>query len=258
MVFETLQRFWHQLGSPKWFYRMSGIWLPWLSLITLGLLITGIVWGLAYAPVDAKQGNSFRIIYLHVPASFLALAGYFLMATAGAIGLIWKMKLSYIVMKCAAPIGAALTFLALFTGAVWGKPTWGSYWVWDARITSMLILLFLYFGVLALQYAFHNQEAGNKASAVLALVGTVNIPIIYKSVDWWFTLHQPSTIKLTSAPSMHPDMFQPLLVMILAFYFFYALALILAVRVEILKRESKTTWVRELVEQASRQKIGAK
>ena len=184
---------------------------------------------------------------MHVPASFLALAGYFLMAAAGAIGLIWKMKLSYMVMKAAAPIGAALTFLALFTGAVWGKPTWGSYWVWDARITSMLILLFLYFGVLALQYAFHNEEAGNKASAVLALVGTVNIPIIYKSVDWWYTLHQPSTIKLTSAPSMHPDMFQPLLLMILGFYCFYVVALCLFTRVEILRRERKTTWVGDLV-----------
>jgi heme exporter protein C len=221
--------------------------MPWLGAATLMLLVTGLVWGLAFAPEDARQGNSFRIIYLHVPAAFLALAGYFLMAAAGAVGLIWKMKLSYMVMKCAAPIGAALTFIALFTGALWGKPTWGSYWVWDARVTSMLILFFLYVGVMALKNAFHSQEAGNKASAVLALVGTVNIPIIYKSVDWWFTLHQPSTIKLTSAPTMHPDMFQPLLVMILGFYCFYALALLLSVRVEILKRERKTAWVREIV-----------
>jgi heme exporter protein C len=221
--------------------------MPWLSAATLILLVTGLVWGMGFAPEDVRQGNSFRIIYLHVPAAFLALAGYFLMASAGAVGLIWKMKLSYIVMKCAAPIGAAITFVALFTGAVWGKPTWGSYWVWDARVTSMLILFFLYVGVMALRNAFHSQEAGNKASAVLALVGTVNIPIIYKSVDWWFTLHQPSTIKLTSAPTMHPDMFQPLLVMILGFYCFYALALLLSVRVEILKRERKTAWVREIV-----------
>jgi heme exporter protein C len=221
--------------------------MPWLGVATLMLLVTGLVWGLAFAPEDARQGNSFRIIYLHVPAAFLALAGYFLMAAAGAVGLIWKMKLSYMVMKCAAPIGAALTFIALFTGALWGKPTWGSYWVWDARVTSMLILFFLYVGVMALRNAFHSQEAGNKASAVLALVGTVNIPIIYKSVDWWFTLHQPSTIKLTSAPTMHPDMFQPLLVMILGFYCFYALALLLSVRVEILKRERKTAWVRDIV-----------
>ncbi|MDE0876567.1 MAG: heme ABC transporter permease [Porticoccaceae bacterium] len=237
----------YRLGSPLWFYQTTTRWLPWLSLLAFILLATGLVWGLGFAPQDAKQGNSFRIIYMHVPASFLALAGYFLMAAAGAIGLIWKMKLSYMVMKAAAPIGAALTFLALFTGAVWGKPTWGSYWVWDARITSMLILLFLYFGVLALQYAFHNEEAGNKASAVLALVGTVNIPIIYKSVDWWYTLHQPSTIKLTSAPSMHPDMFQPLLLMILGFYCFYVVALCLFTRVEILRRERKTNWVGDLV-----------
>ena len=237
----------YRLGSPLWFYQTTTRWLPWLGLLAFILLTTGLVWGLGFAPQDAKQGNSFRIIYMHVPASFLALAGYFLMATAGAIGLIWKMKLSYMVMKAAAPIGAALTFLALFTGAVWGKPTWGSYWVWDARITSMLILLFLYFGVLALQYAFHNEEASNKASAILALVGTVNIPIIYKSVDWWYTLHQPSTIKLTSAPSMHPDMFQPLLVMILGFYCFYIVALCLFTRVEILRRERKTGWVGDLV-----------
>jgi len=237
----------YRLGSPLWFYQTTTRWLPWLGLLAFILLTIGLVWGLGFAPQDAKQGNSFRIIYMHVPASFLALAGYFLMATAGAIGLIWKMKLSYMVMKAAAPIGAALTFLALFTGAVWGKPTWGSYWVWDARITSMLILLFLYFGVLALQYAFHNEEASNKASAILALVGTVNIPIIYKSVDWWYTLHQPSTIKLTSAPSMHPDMFQPLLVMILGFYCFYIVALCLFTRVEILRRERKTGWVGDLV-----------
>jgi heme exporter protein C len=235
------------MGSPRWFYLVTSRWMPWLSAATLILLVTGLVWGMGFAPEDVRQGNSFRIIYLHVPAAFLALAGYFLMASAGAVGLIWKMKLSYMVMKCAAPIGAALTFIALFTGALWGKPTWGSYWVWDARVTSMLILFFLYVGVMALRNAFHSQEAGSKASAVLALVGTVNIPIIYKSVDWWFTLHQPSTIKLTSAPTMHPDMFQPLLVMILGFYCFYALALLLSVRVEILKRERKTAWVREIV-----------
>jgi heme exporter protein C len=225
--------------------------LPWIGIATFLLLSVGLVWGLGYAPQDAKQGNSFRIIYLHVPVSVLALAGYYLMAIAGAIGLVWRMKLSYMVMKSAAPIGAALTFLALFTGAIWGKPTWGTYWVWDARITSMLILLFLYLGVLALKYAFQNEEAGSKASAILALVGTINIPIIYKSVDWWYTLHQPATIKFTSAPSMHPDMFQPLLVMIVAFYFFYALALILFTRAEIVRRERDAIWVRDLALQAA-------
>jgi heme exporter protein C len=241
----------YRMGSPKWFYQTTSKILPALFAVTLLLLLGGLAWGIGFAPQDAKQGNSFRIIYLHVPASFLALAGYFLMATAGAIGLVWKMKLSYMVMKCAAPLGAVLTFIALFTGAIWGKPTWGSYWVWDARVTSMLILLFLYLGVLALHSAFQNQDIANKASAILALIGTVNIPIIYKSVDWWFTLHQPSTIKFTEAPSMHPDMFYPLLVTILGFYCFYAVALVLAVRVEILNRERRTQWVRELVVQAN-------
>lgn len=238
----------HRLGSPRWFYQTSGRWLPWLAILSAALLLTGLVWGLAFAPPDAKQGDSFRIIYIHVPAAFLALAGYYIMAISGAIGLIWKMKLSYMVMKAAAPLGAALTFIALFTGAVWGKPTWGTYWVWDARITSMLILLFLYLGVLALNYAFDSVDTGNKASAVLSLVGTVNIPIIYKSVDWWYTLHQPATIKLTSAPSMHPEMFQPLLVMIAGFYVFYAFSLVLFTRAEIIDRERNAAWVRELIE----------
>lgn len=240
-------RWFHRLGSPRWFYEASGGWLPWLAIAAALLLLLGTIWGLGFAPQDAKQGNSFRIIYIHVPASFLALAGYYVMAIAGAIGLIWKMKLSHMVMKSAAPIGAALTVIALFTGAVWGKPTWGTYWVWDARITSMLILLFLYLGVIALQYSYSGKDMANKASAVLALVGTVNIPIIYKSVDWWYSLHQPATLKLTKAPSMHPDMLYPLLVMIVGFYVFYALVLILNTRAEILHRERKTQWVRALL-----------
>jgi len=246
----TANRKWtwfHRLGSPRWFYHKTSRWLPWLGLVTAALLATGLVWGLVFAPEDARQGNSFRIIYLHVPASVLALAGYYVMAIAGAVGLIWKIKLAHIVMRSAAPLGAALTFIALFTGAVWGKPTWGTFWVWDARITSMLILLFLYLGVLALRNAYNSYEAACKASAILSLVGTVNIPIIYKSVDWWQTLHQPATIKFTSAPSMHPDMFAPLLVMIVGFYFFYALVLILFSRAEVLQREQKSSWVRELV-----------
>ena len=236
----------HRLGSPRWFYENSRKWLPWLGAVTVVLLLTGTVLGLAFAPVDFKQGNSYRIIYIHVPAAFLALAGYYVMAISGAVGLIWKMKLADVVMKCAAPIGAALTFLALVTGAVWGKPTWGTWWVWDARITSMLVLFFLYLGVIALQEAYQHQETANKASAILALVGTVNIPIIYKSVDWWYTLHQPATIKLTSSSTIHPSMWYPLMVMIFGFYCFYALVLILHTRAEILEREKRTKWVKQL------------
>lgn len=238
----------HRLGSPRWFYEKTGRWLPWLAGVTVLLMTTGLVWGLAFAPVDYKQGNSFRIIYVHVPASFLALAGYYIMAISGAVGYIWKMKLADMVMKSAAPLGAGLTFLALVSGAIWGKPTWGTYWVWDARITSMLVLFFLYLGVMALQASFSNQQQAAGASTVLVLFGSLNIPIIYKSVDWWHSLHQPATIKFTSAPSMHPDMFYPLLVMILAMYCFYALVLILFTRAEIVHRERQTRWVQAMQE----------
>ena len=245
-LIENIYQWFHRLASPRWFYHASGKWLPWLCVLTLIFVSIGLVWGLGFAPQDSKQGNSFRIIYIHVPSSFLALAGYYIMATAGAIAIIWKIKIADIVMKSAAPIGASLTFIALFTGAVWGKPTWGTYWIWDARITSMLILLFLYLGVIVLQKAYAVQGLSNRAAPLLALVGTVNIPIIYKSVDWWYTLHQPATIKFTEAPSMHPDMFQPLLVIIIGFYFFYISALIISMRAEILYRERRTSWVKQL------------
>ena len=240
-------RWFHQMGSPRWFYEITGGWLPWLIPLALSLLAVGLFWGLFLAPPDARQGQSYRIIFVHVPASFLALLGYYVVATAGAVGLIWRIKMSFIVMKAAAPIGAALTFIALFTGAVWGKPTWGTYWVWDARITSMLILLFLYLGVMTLQRAFVSKDMSFKAGAILALVGTVNIPIIYKSVDWWYTLHQPATLKLTSSPSMHIDMLQPLLLVICGFYVFYLTVLILFARLEILRYEKSSKWVKTLV-----------
>ncbi|WP_062062065.1 heme ABC transporter permease [Cellvibrio sp. OA-2007] len=237
----------HRLGSPRWFYEKTTAWMPWLAALSIALLLTGAVWGLAFAPADFKQGNSYRIIYIHVPAAFLALAGYYIMAISGAVGLIWKMKLPFMVMKSAAPIGALLTFVSLVTGSIWGKPTWGTWWEWDARITSMLILFFLYLGMIALQQAFTHRDTSDKASAVLALVGMVNIPIIYKSVDWWNTLHQPATIKFTSKSTIDPSMLYPLLIMVIGFYAFYALVLLLNTRVEILRRESRTQWVSDLI-----------
>lgn len=236
----------HRLGSPRWFYEKTSSWLPWLGALALLFLAVGTVWGLAYAPADFKQGNSYRIIYIHVPAAFLALAGYYVMAIAGAVGLIWRMKLPFMIMKSAAPIGAVLTFISLVTGSIWGKPTWGTWWEWDARITSMLILFFLYLGMIALQQAYQNKENADKTSAILALVGMVNIPIIYKSVDWWNTLHQPATIKFTSESTIHWTMLYPLLTMVIGFYLFYAVALILQTRAEILSREGKTQWVNDL------------
>ncbi|MGH1485475.1 MAG: heme ABC transporter permease [Cellvibrionaceae bacterium] len=237
----------HRLGSPRWFYEKTSRWMPWIGIIALLLLVTGAVWGLGFAPSDSKQGNSYRIIFIHVPAAFLALAGYYVMAFAGAVGLIWKMKLSYMVMKSAAPIGATLTFIALVTGAIWGKPTWGTWWVWDARITSMLILFFLYLGVIALQGAYQSRDLANKSSAILSLVGMINIPIIYKSVDWWFTLHQPATLKIVGESSIDPSMGYPLLVMVLGFYCLFAWLLLHWTRLEIIQQERKTQWVKELV-----------
>jgi len=240
----------HRLGSPRWFYEKTSPWMPWLAAITLIMFVVGCTWGLAFAPIHSQQGNSYRIIYIHVPSSFLAMAGYYIMAISGAVGLIWRIKLSYMVMKCAAPVGAVLTFISLFSGAIWGKPTWGTWWEWDARLTSMLVLFFLYLGMIALQGAYRNQDTADKTSAILALVGMVNVPIIYKSVDWWYTLHQPATLKLLEKSTIHPSMAYPLIWMILTFYLTYAFILLLHTRVEILQREKRTRWVQELVKEA--------
>ena len=172
----------------------------------------------AVRPPDFRQGNSYRIIFIHVPSAVVALAGYYVMASASLVTLVWKIKMADTAMRAVAPVGAALTFVALVTGAIWGKPTWGAWWVWDARITSMLILFFLYLGVIALFEAYDNKAAAAKACAVLSLVGTVNIPIIYKSVDWWYSLHQPASIKFTGETAIDASMLYPLLVMIAAFY----------------------------------------
>ena len=240
----------HKFGSPPWLYQLSGSILRWLLPLTLLALGAGATWGLLFTPPDFRQGNSYRIIYIHVPAAVVALAGYYVMAIAGAISLIWKMKMADVALKACAPIGAALTFIALVTGSIWGKPTWGTWWVWDARITSMLILLFLYLGVVALYEAYDNKAAAGKACAVLSLVGTVNIPIIYKSVDWWYSLHQPASIKFTGETTIDPSMLYPLLFMILTFYALFTCCLLLNMRAEILEREARTNWVREIASES--------
>jgi len=243
--------FFHKLGSPPWLYRISGTILRWLLPLTLILLAVGLFWGLLFSPMDYKQGNSFRIMYVHVPAAVVAMAAYYMMAMAGAVSLIWKMKMADVAMKCCAPVGATLTGLALLSGAVWGKPTWGTWWVWDGRITSVLLLFFLYLGVIALYEAYDNKEAASKACAVLSLVGTVNIPIIYKSVDWWYSLHQPASIKFFGESSIDTSMQTPLWISFAAFYALFACALLLNMRNEILQREAKTAWVHRLVEDES-------
>jgi heme exporter protein C len=244
-----MPRWFYQLASPRWSYDIMGKLLPGFAVVAALLLISGTVWALLFAPEDYQQGNSFRIIYIHVPSAILAQSCYMLMAVAGAIGLIWKMKVADMVAKSCAPIGASIAILALATGAIWGKPTWGSWWVWDARLTSMLILLFLYLGVIALHSAIESEVTAAKSSAVLALVGLVNIPIIKYSVDWWNTLHQPATFTLTEKPAMPAEMWVPLLIMVIGFYCFFAVSLMMRTRNEILYRERRASWVKELIEQ---------
>lgn len=235
------------MGSPKWFYGIANRLMPWLLAGGLIVLLAGLVWGLAFAPKDYLQGNSYRIIFIHVPAAFLAQSIYIMMAVAAVVTLVWRMKLADVFVKAIAPVGLVLTFLSLFTGAVWGKPTWGTWWVWDARLTSMLILLFLYGGAIALDRAINDEKSAARAVAVLVLVGVVNIPIIKYSVDWWNTLHQPATFKLTEKPSMPMEMWVPLLLSVLGLYLLFGWLACLRMKTEILLREQRTRWVRELV-----------
>jgi heme exporter protein C len=204
--------------------------------------------GLVLAPADYQQGDSFRIIYIHVPSAWMSLFVYMVMAISGAIGLVWHIKLAEIVSISSAGIGAAFTFIALVTGSLWGKPMWGTWWVWDARLTSELILLFLYMGVIGLYGAIEDKRTAARAVAILALVGVVNIPIIHYSVEWWNTLHQGATVAKFDKPSMHPDMLIPLLVMAMAFKVFYAIALLMRCRNEVLQREQNNRWVDEILE----------
>lgn len=244
-MWKWIKRLYHRLGSPKWFYTLSGKWLPWFAAASLLLLSAGLVLSLLFAPVDYQQGNSYRILFIHVPAAFLAQSVYVFMATAGIVFLVWKIKMADVIAQSLAPIGAVMTFIALVTGAIWGKPTWGTWWLWDARLTSMLILFFLYIGVLALREALQPQELAAKATALLAIIGVINIPIIKYSVDWWYTLHQPASFTLTAKPTMPPEMYIPLLVMVLGYYALLGWSVLLSARAEVLKREANSSWVIE-------------
>ncbi|MCW4149967.1 heme ABC transporter permease [Vreelandella janggokensis] len=241
----------HKLGSPKWFYYRSAALQPWCWGVAAALLLVGSVWGLVFAPADYQQGNSFRIIYVHVPAAFLAQSVFVAMAVSGLVFMVWKIKIADMAATAMAPLGAAMTFVALFSGAVWGVPTWGTWWIWDARLTSMLILLFLYIGVIALRGAFSRRDSGARAASVLAMVGVINIPIIKYSVDWWYTLHQPASFTLTSRPAMPMEMWLPLLMMVLGFYGFFIALTLTRTRSEILRREANTRWVRALLEEVN-------
>jgi heme exporter protein C len=241
----------HPYAKPERAYQLFGGILPFASVLAICCLTVGTVWGLAYAPADYQQGDSFRIIYIHVPAAILSMGAYLSMAIAAFVGLVWQIRLSDMAAAAMAPIGALLTFIALVTGAVWGKPMWGAWWVWDARLTSELILLFLYLGVMALYHAFDDDKAAAKAAGILAIVGVVNLPIIHYSVEWWNTLHQGATITKLSKPSISMEMFWPLMINILGFGFFFVSTTLIRVRNEILEKESHRPWVIALATSAN-------
>ena len=237
----------HKLGSPRYFYAIASTLIPWLRWTCLSLMLAGLYGGLVVAPPDYQQGESYRIIFVHVPSAWMSLFVYVVMAVCGAVGLVWRMKLADVMVSSCAPIGAAFTFLALVTGSIWGKPMWGTWWVWDARLTSELILLFLYLGIMALRAAIDDPRTAARACAILALVGIINIPIIHYSVEWWNTLHQPATVSKLDGPSMHTSMLIPLLLMAVAFKLYFALAVMMRARAEVLHRERRSGWVRDVL-----------
>ncbi len=241
----------YKYASPRHFYHLAGRLIPWLAGLTGVLLAVGIYFGLFVAPADYQQGESYRIMFVHVPAAWMSMFVYMMLAGAGAVGLVWNIKLADMMATASAPIGASFTFLALVTGSLWGKPMWGTWWVWDARLTSELLLFFLYVGFMALQAAIDDPRRSARAGAVLALVGVVNIPVIHFSVQWWNTLHQPASISSISkvgAPAIHPSMLYPLLIMALGFTVFYFTIALMRMRAEIVLRERHTSWVANLLE----------
>ena len=235
----------HYFANPARFLRLSERIEPWVAGLTLILLSGGLYLGLFASPKDYQQGETVRIMYVHVPAAWMALFCYTNLALASAFSLIWRHPLADIIGKSTAPIGACFTFLALVTGSLWGKPMWGTWWVWDARLTSVLILFFLYLGYIALYNAFDDVSRGARAAAVLGLVGAVNVPIIKFSVDWWNTLHQPASVVKLDGPAIHPSMLWPLLLMALAFTTYYVWVLLLRVRGELIGRRIRAIRLRQ-------------
>jgi heme exporter protein C len=238
---------WFYFSSPQSFYPLAGKLQPWFAALAALLCAVGLYISFFVAPTDAQQGEAYRIIFIHVPAAWMSMFLYLVMGFWSGVGLVLNTRLSSMVATALAPTGALFTFIALWTGALWGKPTWGTWWVWDARLTSELILLFLYIGFMALQAAIDDPRRADKAGAVLALVGVVNIPIIYFSVQWWSTLHQGASVSMKSAPSMAATMLLGMLIMALGFWMYSIAAVLARVRSVILERERHTEWVAEEV-----------
>jgi heme exporter protein C len=235
----------HKLASPPHVYRLAGKLTPWFGWSALIVILYALWGGLVEAPPDYQQGEGFRIVYVHAPAAWMSLFAYVAMAVAAAVGLIWRMKLAHAVAAACAPIGASFTFATLVTGSLWGIPMWGTWWVWDARLTSQLILLFLYLGYMALRSSIDDVARADRASAVLAIVGVINVPIIHYSVEWWNSLHQTSTVLRSGGPSMPPSMLIPLLAMFLGFKLYFVAVMLTRVRGEVLRRERNAAWIDE-------------
>ncbi|MCC5851286.1 MAG: heme ABC transporter permease [Alkalimonas sp.] len=234
----------HPLAKPETLYRFCGHLFPWLMLSALTILLVGNVWGLVFAPQDYQQFDTVRIMYIHVPSALLSMSTYTMMAIAAFIALVWQVKVAQWSVLAIAPIGAVFTAISLLTGMAWGKPMWGTWWEWDARLTSQLILLFLYLGVIALYGAFSDRQTGGKVASLLAVIGVVNVPIIHFSVEWWHTLHQGASIMKFDTPSVHPSMLWPLLISLLGFYLLMLALVCLRLRTAILEHEQHRPWVR--------------
>ncbi len=232
-------------AAPSRFYALTGVLLPWLWAAAIGLAAAGLYLGFFVAPTDATQGEAYRIIFIHVPAAWMAMLLYLVMAFWAGLGWAFNARLASMLARAIAPTGAMFAFLALWTGAFWGRPTWGTYWVWDARLTTTLILLFLYLGYIALVNAIDDVRRGDQAGALLALVGSINVPIIYFSVQWWNTLHQGASVSLTKAPSMATTMLTAMLIMTFAFWAYAFAVVFMRARAIVVEREAHTAWVGE-------------
>jgi len=237
----------HQTGSPPNFERFARRWAPWCLWPACLLMAWGIYAALLVVPPDYQQGNSYRILFVHVPSAWMSLMIYVVMAINAFIGLVWRIKLSELLAMCCAPIGAAFTAVTLISGALWGKPTWGTWWSWDARMTSELVLLFLYFGVMGLYAAIEDRRAAARAASFLALIGLVNIPIVHFSVTWWNTLHQGATIRLIGKSTIDPAMIPPLIAMTIGTKLWFAGSLLRRTRAALIDQESGKDWVRTLL-----------
>ena len=238
---------WFKYAAPQRFYALTGSLIPYCVAVAVIATVIGLTIGLLIAPSDHQQGESYRIIFIHVPAAWMSMIIYLAVAFWAAIGLIFNARLASMFALALAPTGALMTFIALWTGSLWGKPTWGTYWVWDARLTSELILLFLYLGFLSLHASIEDTRKADRSAAVLAIVGVVNIPIIYFSVKWWNTLHQGASVSLTKAPTMATQMLTGMLIMTVAFWAYSFALSFYRCRTLILERERHTAWAQEAV-----------